>query len=491
MSDVTYTSTTGTGRVNFAIPAQSQMTTTKAGNVPYTYTCTVPAGLPPIAATLVGTPPTILNTPPTPVTATTPYNFTFATSGSSPLPTTFSLTSGSLPPGLTLSASGTIAGSATTIGTFNATVQADNGIAPAATESFTITVNPIPPSLTGNPPSPVPVDSPYNFAFTMNGYPTPTTSVTAGALPPGLSLSSAGALSGTPTTPGTYNATVTATNGGTPDATDTFTITVTPSISVGDESVVQSTTGTATMDFAVTLSQPSHTQLTVHYTTVNGTAIGGTKAGTGIDYQTKSGTLTFTPSAATGLTPVEKTIAITVYPQPATSAIRAFQVALSAPTGGYLLNRANATGTVVSATAVAGVGVGIAPNAGVPVTTAGAAKVYLPVTLTTPSSSALTVTYTITPGSATYSKTANGGDYGGNTTGKISFAVGTKGVTAVAKTLAIPIWPDANPELDETFTVTIAVTSGTATLSNATATVTIYGINLGTIVVNPFGAITG
>jgi hypothetical protein len=44
--------------------------------------------------------------------------------------------------------------------------------------------------------------------------------------------------------------------------------------------------------------------------------------------------------------------------------------------------------------------------------------------------------------------------------------------------------------LDETCTVTIAVPSGIATLTNATATVTIYGINLNTIV-NSFDTITG
>jgi hypothetical protein len=58
-----------------------------------------------------------------------------------------------------------------------------------------------------------------------------TFSVTAGALPSGLSLSQAGAITGTPTASGIYTGTVTATNGVAPDATQTFTITISDSYS--------------------------------------------------------------------------------------------------------------------------------------------------------------------------------------------------------------------------------------------------------------------
>jgi hypothetical protein len=71
------------------------------------------------------------------------------------------------------------------------------------------------------------VGSAYSFTYTATGNPPPTFSAT-GTLPPGLSLSSAGVLSGTATSGGTgsYPAiTVTATNGVAPTATQTFDLT--------------------------------------------------------------------------------------------------------------------------------------------------------------------------------------------------------------------------------------------------------------------------
>jgi beta-glucanase (GH16 family) len=66
----------------------------------------------------------------------------------------------------------------------------------------------------------------YSFSFQTAGYPVPTYAVTSGSLPPGLTLSSAGVLTGTPTQSGTYSGTVTATNGIGTAATQNFTITV-------------------------------------------------------------------------------------------------------------------------------------------------------------------------------------------------------------------------------------------------------------------------
>jgi hypothetical protein len=335
---------------------------------------------------------------------------------------------------------------------------------------------PTPPTISGTPGNGA-VGAPYQFDFALGGTPAPTTTVTSGSLPPGLTLSNGGALSGTPIAAGTYSATVTATNGNAPDATDSFTIVVNPSVSIGDASVVRGTTGNRTMDFAVTLSQPSHTAVTVQYATADGTAKGGKQAGNGIDYQTKAGTLTFKPNAKTGLTPSELKVAVTVYPQPATNSNLSMQVALSAPTGGYSLARAVATGSVVNK-ATATTGIAIAPNAGIQLTTSGAAKLYVPITLSAPSSTAVAVSYTITLGTAAYTKTATGGDYGGSkTSGTLNFTVGSTGVTADEKTLAIPIWPDANTDPTETFTITITTTapSTTAQITNAIATATING----------------
>lgn len=87
---------------------------------------------------------------------------------------------------------------------------------------------PVAPTISGTPPAVAEVTSPYQFEFTLTGASVPTTSVTAGALPPGLTLSSDGFITGVPTTPGSYSATVTATNGVDPDATEDIAIRILP-----------------------------------------------------------------------------------------------------------------------------------------------------------------------------------------------------------------------------------------------------------------------
>ena len=64
--------------------------------------------------------------------------------------------------------------------------------------------------------------------MTATGYPAPTFSET-GPLPDGVSLTTEGVLSGTPTQSGSFPITIEATNGVSPDATHDFTLTVTPS----------------------------------------------------------------------------------------------------------------------------------------------------------------------------------------------------------------------------------------------------------------------
>jgi hypothetical protein len=77
--------------------------------------------------------------PPSPIMSGTPYNFTFTASGY-PAPQ-YSIPSGSLPPGLSLDKnSGLLSGTPTTEGNYTFTIQADNGVAPTATQNITIQV---------------------------------------------------------------------------------------------------------------------------------------------------------------------------------------------------------------------------------------------------------------------------------------------------------------------------------------------------------------
>ena len=84
------------------------------------------------------------------------------------------------------------------------------------------------PSFTSGTPPAASINTSYSFNFSASGYPAPTFSVPPTALPPGLSLSSAGALTGSPTQTGTFPFTVTASNGFGTAATQNVTITVYP-----------------------------------------------------------------------------------------------------------------------------------------------------------------------------------------------------------------------------------------------------------------------
>src|SRR5690606_37982761 len=143
-------------------------------------------------------------------------------------PISFAVTSGSLPPGLTLSSAGVLSGTPTAVGTYTGEVTASNGTAPNATQAFSITIAaaPEPPTITSAPPGNGTVGVAYSPLLRATGTEPISFALTAGSLPPGLTLSSAGVISGTPTTVGTYIGQVTASNGTAPDAVQTFNITI-------------------------------------------------------------------------------------------------------------------------------------------------------------------------------------------------------------------------------------------------------------------------
>ncbi|HEX4858463.1 MAG TPA: putative Ig domain-containing protein, partial [Usitatibacteraceae bacterium] len=82
------------------------------------------------------------------------------------------------------------------------------------------------PTITSAAPAAGVVNTAYTHTFTATGSPAPTFSVTAGALPAGLTLAANGTLSGTPTASGPFNFTVTAQNGVAPNATQAVTLTI-------------------------------------------------------------------------------------------------------------------------------------------------------------------------------------------------------------------------------------------------------------------------
>jgi len=86
--------------------------------------------------------------------------------------------------------------------------------------------NGVAPVITSGAPPGGTVGTSYSFTYTATGTPAPVFSQNSGNLPNGLSLSTSGLLSGTPTTPGTYTGSVAATNGIMPGATLGFNITI-------------------------------------------------------------------------------------------------------------------------------------------------------------------------------------------------------------------------------------------------------------------------
>ncbi|KSV75928.1 hypothetical protein N185_15900 [Sinorhizobium sp. GW3] len=122
-------------------------------------------------------------------------------------PYTYSLGSGTLPPGLTLSTSGVISGTPTGSGPYNFAVHVVDSTSPtpiAADKSYTFTIGPPTIDVTPDNPPAGGVGTPYSVQFSASGgTPGYTYSRDSGTLPAGLTLSSAGLLSGTPTAAGT------------------------------------------------------------------------------------------------------------------------------------------------------------------------------------------------------------------------------------------------------------------------------------------------
>jgi large repetitive protein len=151
---------------------------------------------------------------------------------------TFTITNGSLPPGLsmpaTYGAAGTIVGGTpTTAGTFTFTVHVAKfgTITPSTNGTYRITVGPAPPLMITFPSTCCnagTVGSSYfqNF-FSSGGVGPFTWTVAAGHLPPGVTLTG-GHLGGTPTAAGTYTFTIKVTDSAGDRATEPGSITISP-----------------------------------------------------------------------------------------------------------------------------------------------------------------------------------------------------------------------------------------------------------------------
>lgn len=297
-------------------------------------------------------------------------------------------------------------------------------------------------------------------SYTVNALPSGSAVTVPGsarrALVPGLT-------NGTPST-----FTVTATNpaGSSAPSAPSNAIVPGPTIAIGDRMASEGPTGKRTVTFPVTLSSPGTSEVAVDFTVTAGSATTAAKPGAGADVRSQHSTLRFKPNGA-GITPVSKTISVTIFGDAQFETDETFTVELSNPTGGYTLAKASGLGSIIDDDAIPSL---TATIGDVTIATSRSKNVAatLAVGLSAPTMTPLTLQYTVTPQTASYSAKADGvGWYGGKTTATARIDLGKQ-----VGSIRIPIW--ARPLGDPaTFKVTLSVVSGTVTLDRASATVTV------------------
>lgn len=194
--------------------------------------------------------PGLLITPPSPLPAgqiNVPYTTQLAATGGLGSPYFWSATG--LPNGLTIANnSGLIAGIPRAAGTFSIAVTVSDTSNATDTQTYTLTIAASALSINSPPLPNGAVGSSYNAAVSATGG-SGNYTFTATGLPPGVTLSTSGTVSGTPTTAGTFSVVVTATDA--PAATAaitasaTFKVTIAPQLALTATAIPNGVVGTA------------------------------------------------------------------------------------------------------------------------------------------------------------------------------------------------------------------------------------------------------
>jgi hypothetical protein len=383
--------------------------------------------------------------------------------------------SGALPSGLTFKdngdGTGSIAGTpaAGSQGSYSVTLSASNSSGSTATLALTITVNAATaPTITSGATADFTLNQAGAAAITTTGSPTPTITE-AGAIPAGLTFTDNGngtaLISGTPTADGTTNITVTASNGISPDATQTYTIVVGQAPAFTSAATATATVGSAFTFTATAGGSPapswgeSNLPPGVTFTdNGNGTA---TLSGT----PTAAGTYAIPLEATNGYGSAQQTLTITVEQAPAITSANA----ATFTTGTQGTFSVTATGSPTAAITESGAlpsGVTLVDNGNGTATLAGTAAAgtsgSYPITITAANgvspNATQSFTLTVNPVTAAPAITSSG---------SATFAVGTAGTFSVTSTGA--------PAAALSATSTPALPSGLTFKDNGNGTATLAG----------------
>ena len=266
---------------------------------------------------VINTPPSITTSSLTNGTVGVAYSQTLTATGGT-TPYSWTIASGTLPAGLTLSASGVISGTPPTVGgPTSVTFKVTDANSLTATQSLSITII-TPLSITTNSLPSWTVSVAYSQTLAVTGGTAPYTwTITSGTLPSGLSLSSSGVISGTPTTAGDpTSVTFQVTDSVSKTVTKSMSITINASPSIGTVSLPNGTVG---VSYSQTLSVTGGTS---PYTW--SIATGSLPSGLSLS---SSGVVSGTPTTAGGPT----SITFKVTDLTSTTATKSLSIAITTP----------------------------------------------------------------------------------------------------------------------------------------------------------------
>ncbi len=243
-------------------------------------------------------------------------------------------------------------------------------------------------------------------------------------------------------TRGTWTLEVTSLFGGTIDGWSLMVVPTPPRLSVGDVEITEGNSGSTMVAFPVLLSNPIDQVVTVDFATADGTATSGS------DYLPATGSLIFQPGE------VEKTIVVAVSGDVDDELDETLFVNLNNSVNATIAD-GQAVGTIKNDERSVSIG-DVSVNEG----NSGTVAAAFPLTLSAPSTHAVTVTYTAAPGTA-----AATADYV-PVTGTVTFQPGE-----MTKTAAVSVKGETRYEQNETFFVNISAANALTTDGQGVGTI--------------------